>query len=374
MQFDFAHAGGDHQLEVAMRWYQLLSATVLVVATSALCAGQSVTSAKSGTLHYFQGNVSIDGAEVRVKAGIFPDVRPGSVLRTEKGRAELLLTPGVFLRVGDNSAIRMLDANLEHTRVEVVSGSAMVESDDPRMSVKNAPVTLVNGETEIRMVKHGLVEVDADYGQVRVFRGEAEVSAGGNHVILKEGNDSVLSGDLRAEKFDARAPDDLFIWSRDRSLDLTAANMYSAGAINAGPAGGYSSGAPWGGGWYYNSFFDSFAYVPAAGMLYNPWGYGIYSPGSIFGYGGPYFGVIGRPIGGNSNVTVGPSPITRLVGGNSGAPPVLGSPVRGGLAGARAAASGSGLAARSSTGGGLSGGGAHGGGGGGGAHGGGGHR
>ncbi len=48
------------------------------------------------------------------------------MLRTGQGRAEVLLTPGVFLRVGENSAIRMLDNRLLSTRVEIVSGNAIV--------------------------------------------------------------------------------------------------------------------------------------------------------------------------------------------------------------------------------------------------------
>ena len=120
----------------------------------------------------------------------------------------------------------MVDASLEHTRVEVVSGTAMVESDDPQMSVKNAPVTIVSGQTEIRIVKHGLVEIGADDQKVKVYRGEAEVTEGSNHVMLKEGSYVPLTGDLKAEKFDSKAADDLFIWSRDRSVDLSAANAY----------------------------------------------------------------------------------------------------------------------------------------------------
>ena len=362
-----------------MRHLHLFSATAFVLTMSALCAGQTVTSAKSGTLHYFQGDVSIDGADVKVKAGIFPELRPGSVLRTELGRAELLLTPGVFLRVGDNSAIRMVDANLEHTRLEVMSGTAMVESDDPRMSVKNAPVTIVSGETQIRIVKHGLVEIGADAQQVKVYRGEAEVSSGSSHITLKDGTFSPMSADLKVEKFDTKVPNDLFVWSRDRSIDLSAANMYSAGAINAGGSGyGYSSASPWSGGWFYNNMLSMYTFVPAAGMLMNPFGYGFYSPVALF-ESGPILSSIGRPIGGNINTAVGPSPITRLVGGTSGSQPALGSAARFGAPGPQAGSGGGFVGGRSiASSGGASGGGMHSGGGvsggGGGAHGGGGHR
>ena len=43
----------------------------------------------------------------------------------------------------------------------------------------------------------------------------------------------------------------------------------------------------WGGsGWYYNPLFGAFTYIPASGLMWNPWGYGFYSPGRIFGPGG----------------------------------------------------------------------------------------
>ena len=266
-----------------MRAFPLFFLTVLAVATSVPCAAQSVLSAKSGTLHYFTNQVSIDGVDQRMRPGIFPVVKQGSILRTELGRAEVLLTPGVFLRLVDNSAIRMLDTDLAHTRVEVVSGDVMVEADDPRMSVKNAPVTLVFDDTEIRIVKHGLVEVSRTSNQVKVYRGEAEVTVGTATLLLKEGRYSALSDDLRAEKFDVRKDNnDSLAWSQERSANLSAANIHAAGTMRAGPGYGYS-GAPFDGGWYYNSVFSSFTYIPLRGTTWNPWGYGFYSPGTIFG-------------------------------------------------------------------------------------------
>ena len=82
---------------------------LLFAATLTLsCAAQSVISAKSGTLHYFTGQVSIDGVDKQMKPGVFPMVKPESILRTEVGQAEVLLTPGVFLRVNYHSAMQTL--------------------------------------------------------------------------------------------------------------------------------------------------------------------------------------------------------------------------------------------------------------------------
>src|SRR5580698_5839344 len=110
---------------------RVFSVALSLAMTVAVCSAQSVTSAHSGTLHYFEGDVAIDGAQVQSKVGRFSEIKEQSVLRTAQGRAEVLLTPGVFLRVGENSAIKMLDNRLISTRVELLSGTAMVESDDP---------------------------------------------------------------------------------------------------------------------------------------------------------------------------------------------------------------------------------------------------
>ncbi len=54
----------------------------------------------------------------------------GQVLRTDIGKAEVLLTPGVFLRLGDHSAVKMISPDLTRTQVEVVQGRVAVEVDE----------------------------------------------------------------------------------------------------------------------------------------------------------------------------------------------------------------------------------------------------
>ena len=123
---------------------RISSAVILMAMTAVVCSAQSVTSAHSGTLHYFEGDVSIDGTPVQSKAGRFSEIEEQSVLRTARGRAEVLLTPGVFLRVGESSALKMLDNRLLSTRLEILSGTVIVESDDPQMSIKDSPVALIH--------------------------------------------------------------------------------------------------------------------------------------------------------------------------------------------------------------------------------------
>ena len=57
----------------------------------------------------------------------FPMLQEGMVPRTGNGRAEVLLGPGVFLRLGEYGALRMLDTHLENAQVEAQQGTAPVE-------------------------------------------------------------------------------------------------------------------------------------------------------------------------------------------------------------------------------------------------------
>src|SRR5579863_5773534 len=175
------------------RYSRMCSAAILAAITAAAGFAQSVTSAHSGTLHYFDGDVSIDGTPVESRIGRFSEIKEQSVLRTAQGRAEVLLTPGVFLRVSENTAIKMLDNRLLSTRVEILSGTAIVESEDPQMSIKDSPVSLIYKDYEIRLVKHGLVEIGTDPAQMRVYKGEAIAtiatgSAANERASVKEGH------------------------------------------------------------------------------------------------------------------------------------------------------------------------------------------
>src|SRR5579864_3030907 len=100
----------------------------VLVAGSAF-AQQYVISAHSGVVQYVEGTAYINDNQVDPKFGQFPDIKENQVLRTEEGRAEILLTPGAFLRLSENSSIRMVSNKLTDTRIEILTGSAMVECD-----------------------------------------------------------------------------------------------------------------------------------------------------------------------------------------------------------------------------------------------------
>src|SRR6516165_3166162 len=67
---------------------------------------QSVISTHSGLVYFFEGSVSIGEQPLPHRFGRFQDLGEGRELTTGRGRAEVLLTPDVVLRIGENSAIR----------------------------------------------------------------------------------------------------------------------------------------------------------------------------------------------------------------------------------------------------------------------------
>src|SRR5260370_41276182 len=98
----------------------------LLLAFSALSYAQSVISAHSGVVQYVEGDVSIDNQPIHPKFAQFPEVKPDQIIATDEGRVELLLTPGVFLRLAENSSVRMLSNSLSNTRLAMISVSSLV--------------------------------------------------------------------------------------------------------------------------------------------------------------------------------------------------------------------------------------------------------
>jgi hypothetical protein len=296
---------------------QLLSSTTLFLFTAAFCAAQNIAPAHSGTVHYFEGDVTVDGVKLVSQVARFTEMKEQSVLHTGLGRAEILLTPGVLLRVGENSSVKMLDNRLMSTRVEFLSGIAMVETVDAGSTVKDPPVTVVYKDFEAQNAHFGIFEMKSEPSQIRVFKGEARVTGNNTSLNVKEGNQVDLTTVMATAKFDAKDGDDLYLWSRDRSAYLSAGNMSSARTLaNSGYGGnGYGNGMGYGvgmgpgmgvgygglgfgsgyaytgwnpamwngfsGGWYYNSYLDMYTYMPFAGTMYSPFGYGLYNPVTI---------------------------------------------------------------------------------------------
>jgi hypothetical protein len=269
-----------------------LGGTLLGVTAQA--AGQG----RPGSINYVEGQVRVDGQMLTPNGvgGSGSAMNPGQVLETQQGKAEVLLTPGVFLRLGDNAAIRLDSPELTNTRVAVLRGEAMVEVDE--LYKENNLQVQTDGVTA-RLLKKGVYAFTASPAKLQVFEGEAQVDTGDRHKTVKQGHEAVLNaGVLREAKFDRDMHDGLYLWSNLRSEYLSEASVASARAY-VGDGGGW-----YGGGWYWNPGFGVYSFLPGDGFLFSPFGWGFFSPGFVgyapfyggyYGYG--YRGYPGRGIG-----------------------------------------------------------------------------
>jgi hypothetical protein len=237
--------------------------------------------AQPGTLNYTEGQVSINGNAVR--AAHNTAVQPGQTLQTQDGKAEMLLTPGVFLRLNNHSQARLVSASITETRIELVQGQAMVEAAQVEMANN---LTIADAGYNAQIDKRGIYDFNADQPKVAVYDGELTVSNGDRSTNVKKGHQLVLVAQnekLKTQSFNINSPDSLYSWSRLRSEYMAEANMSSAQTIVVNNPGWF-----YGTGWYWNPYFSSWAFVPGGGYFYSPFGFGFYSPA--------YWGVYGRGI------------------------------------------------------------------------------
>ena len=310
----------------------LVAGLSLGVLAAGTAGAQAVISAHAGVVQYVEGRAFLNNQAIEPKFGQFPDIKENQEFRTEEGRAEILLTPGVFLRLGENSSIRMLSNRLTDTRVEVLTGSAMVECNDVP---KDNSIEAVFKGSAIRLDKQGLYRIDTNPARVRVYEGEAVVTDGSGRLVVKGGKQTNLAGVLLAEGFDRKDVDALYNWSDRRAAYVAQANVVSASTAGGNSySGGYSGCNLLGGlgysgfgydpsflgGWMFNPIFGMYTYMPYSGFGYSPFGYTYYSPYTV-AY-APYYG--GSGGGGYTNRGTGRiTGLTGLTGGSrmANAPP-----------------------------------------------------
>ncbi|MFL6416306.1 MAG: hypothetical protein ACJ74Y_11645 [Bryobacteraceae bacterium] len=271
--------------------------TACFVAAFVLAAGcaapQAYTvSAKPGAVNYVEGAAYLNGTPVNEKDLKTTFLNANDILSTDLGKAEVLLAPGVFLRMGDNTKIRMVSPSLVATQVEVLNGEAMVESTG---LVKGSSVQVISHGGSTSIEKNGLYRFLADDPpSVSVLDGKAAVTYSDRTVDVKKGRQVILAENLKPEKFDAKKDDELYAWSNVRSEFDAAASYRVARSAQMGLLG--SAYAPGMGGvgnpgWFWDSAFSSWAWLPGAGAFYSPFGYGFYSPGLV-----GYAPVVAAPI------------------------------------------------------------------------------
>jgi hypothetical protein len=242
-----------------------------------------------GTVNYIEGAVYLNGSQLSAKDAGNTTVEPGQEISTTNGKAEVLLTPGVFLRLDNNSTAKMISPDLALTQVELEKGRAGIEVDEIH---DQNDLQVIDAGVTTRLNKQGYYEFDADHPEAMVFKGEAHVQVGDNkwEKIKGEHELALNNGQLaheKAQKFDKDdAQDELYNWNSLRSQYMAEAKNQMASQYT-GPYAGP--------GWYWDPWSFGYAYM-GMGPFASPFGWGFYP----YGWGGyPYWGGVTyyRPLG-----------------------------------------------------------------------------
>lgn len=267
--------------------------TISVIAIGLICFGgliaqgnnngtsvsdRYIVSATAGGVNYTEGSVTVvreNGTSGRLLKR--DRVEVGDRISTESdGRAEILLNPGSYIRVGGNTTFEFGTTDLEDLQIRLDRGSAVFEvfaSDEFRVSVFTPKGKTVLMET-------GVYRVDVTRGgsaTVAVTEGKAQVGHS-SRTVVKAGRMGLVGTEQASiKKFDRGDRDELAEWSKSRSKEL--AKMTSSlkndrvrslliDAFSTWNFLDYSFGL-----WVYSPFTNSYCFLPYGRGWYSPYGY-----------------------------------------------------------------------------------------------------
>ena len=269
----------------------LIAAVCGITAAQTDRAGQSrfVISAKAGGVNAVTGRIGVHskGSSVWEQLTIRDNLEGGDVVKTGlDGRVEILLNPGSYMRVGEDSEFELIDNSLDKLEVRLLRGTAIVEAtgaEDTELQINittpHAKMAIVQrGLYRVNVVPGDLTELIVRKGRVLLTDPETKVK-GGKKLIFSGGGGYSIAKLTDTEKKDI---DSFDVWSKDRAQMIAKANqnltsrdrrLLRSGFSDlwAGRYGSYAS--RFGGFWLYDSFLNCHTFFP----FYLGWGspYGV---------------------------------------------------------------------------------------------------
>lgn len=269
-------------------------------------------SAKAGAVNTVVGRVMVtrEGQAPQLLSST-DDLAAKDVVTTgTTSNAEILLNPGSYLRLAENSEFQFDDISLDKLKLRLTKGSAIVEATG--VADMDLGVKVATPNATFTIIRSGIyrITVEQNASELAVYKGRANYGATKTDV-LKGGNSVRLSNGVAELAKVPKEKDAFELWSKQRAQLLAKANeRLSRRALN-----GYLSNRGWEswfwresrfGLWTFNSSFGCYTFLPFYYGWSSPYGhyYGTYSWRG--GYYGGYYGVNPNPIIVNSQ---GSSPV-----------------------------------------------------------------
>jgi hypothetical protein len=184
---------------------------------------QFIISAKAGLVNAVEGTPNVRLQE-QVSAGAPIQTGPGA-------RVEILLNPGSFLRLGENSEAVLDSVDLINISVRVLAGSAIVESSNID---KDNPIRVTDGSLSVLIAVPGVYR----FSENTAFVVEGEIRTDNSaHSIKKGWQIKASPGEPSADpgpsydeaKIDSSQPvTPLEEWSQQRSQQIASADTRSS--------------------------------------------------------------------------------------------------------------------------------------------------
>jgi hypothetical protein len=249
--------------------------------TVSTSAQNYVISAKAGGVNFVEGSVTLTRA----------DGKSGYLLKTDtleigdkvatgtNAKAEILLNPGSYVRLGANSEFEFITTSLDDLKLKLNSGSAMFEV----FADNKFAVEVQAQNTKFYLVKSGVYRVDATstIARIEVWEGKAEVGEA-NPTVVKEGNAARVNGSqVTVAKFERDNKDSLETWSKARGKELAKITArlekraLRTSLLNSFRSDMWSTYNSFGL-WIYDTSFSGHCFFPFGRGWRSPYGYYYY--------------------------------------------------------------------------------------------------
>ena len=290
--------------------YSSFSAILVISLAATAVSGQSdgatrqtrdrfIISARAGGVNAVTGKTGVHarGSDVWEQLTIKDNLEGGDVVKTGlDGRVEILLNPGSYMRVAENSEFELTNNSLDNLEVRLISGTAIVEAtgaDDTELLIN-----ITTPHTKMSIVRSGLYRVNVvpgDQTEVIVRKGKlllpdpgAQIKSGKKLIFSR--NSYSVAKLTDAEKKDV---DSFDLWSKTRADLVAKVNRQVTSRDRRMLRAGFSDDWNWrfspriSGIWFYDTLFSCYSFMP----FYAGWGspYGLSYSRSFLGV--PYWQV-----------------------------------------------------------------------------------
>jgi hypothetical protein len=219
---------------------------------------QYVVSVKAGLVNHVQGTANVAEMET---ARVNRPIQTGL-----DGYVEVLLRPGSFLRLGENSEATIDDADLAKVKLTVTRGPAVIEVVEISSQF---PITVTTANLTTKIVSSGIYRFED--GTATVIQGKLQTAD--SKLSYEKGWQVFFKDNYRARKAAKIQVTSLDVYSQTRSEQIAQANFSLASSLS-GPSsyGIYDL-------WLFSPQFGMYTFIPHGGFR-SPYGHQYYGIGN----------------------------------------------------------------------------------------------